>query len=100
MFEAHKAGDAIVFKGDWVIASAAAIRQSLAEAIADPTITILDLAEAERIDTAGVQLLLSALKTDASARLEVHLSPAVRETLDRLGAAGLIPADRLGMGAE
>lgn len=80
--------------GAYTIQSAAEQHALLADALAAGTTTV-QLAGIDQCDTAGVQLLLSAVLTAQSQQRTLHLSEpsaAVREALQRYGLASIVEA--------
>lgn len=83
---------ALALHGPMTIAQAAALREQLLHALAGGT-TALDLAEVSEFDSAGVQLLLAAQHSAATAGQAFGLcaaSPVVREVLQLLGLQALL----------
>lgn len=75
----------MAISGELTIYTAAEWRQKLAALPADPPLIELDLADVSEIDTAGLQLLISARKTFSASGRQLHLvrhSTCVRELLE------------------
>ena len=98
-------GDAALrIDSEMTIAAAAALRETLVDAVAalpaNATALQLDLSAVHDFDSSGVQLLLSARRSLAArgtALQVVHATAAVRDALHLFGLAALLdaPADAL-----
>ncbi|GEO79891.1 STAS domain-containing protein [Pararhodospirillum oryzae] len=82
----------LVFRGPCTIAQAEAMRETLLEALADPSVTRLDLAceEATEVDLTFLQILIAARRSGENAGKGVFLKTPAQGVLARaLVSAGL-----------
>ena len=83
-----KSAKPLALQGDFTIAEAATLRETLQAAIQNPDKLPIDLSQVSRFDTIGLQLLVSAVKSSPhQATLFAHSarSPALARACEAIG---------------
>lgn len=74
-------GSTLELKGDWVMRSAKELYQTLGEQIDQP-LTLIDASQIDDIDSAGLQIIVSWMRTRKSKGLLSRISTLSPSTID------------------
>jgi anti-anti-sigma factor len=87
-------GCRIVLKGELDLANAKTVEEQMQAALAEESSVIVDLTALEFIDSTGIALLITTLRSDGGAeklRFIPSRSPAVRRVLEVTGVSEQLP---------